>query len=150
MKLLKRNELMLFELIKTTGIIEVSYLNILIINSIVFLKRFEEIELINDTGPLAIRVKSVELKLESSEHARDIMERDIIEKVAEAKIDVRNCQQKQSRMLEVMNTYDKQQDSKNKDILKIKKQVEFNTENFHLLINELKINQESVGFANLI
>ena len=41
----------------------------------VFLKRFEDIELINSKGPLASKVKSIDLKLEASEHARKMMEK---------------------------------------------------------------------------
>ena len=64
------------------------------------------------------------------------------------KTDLMNCQQKQLRMREIMNTYDKLQDMKTKDVLKIKKQWEENKKDILNVINEVNKSQENVSLKN--
>ena len=72
----------------------------------------------------------------------------VIDQVGNMKTDLMNCQQKQLRMREIMNTYDKLQDMKTKDVLKIKKQWEENKKDILNVINEVNKSQENVSLKN--
>lgn len=128
-----------------------------------------DIELINDKGPLATKVSTFGLRLDAIEMSRATQEKETLSEVSDLKkgtyftqfiwfnLEMKHYQLKTTRMIELMNTYDKQQNDRSHgncftfvkliifvivENLNIKKKWEEHKHELHTILNEIKQNQE--------
>ncbi|CAI2365687.1 unnamed protein product [Moneuplotes crassus] len=107
-----------------------------------FLKRFTEIEFVNDKGPLAVKISQVSSRLDDSELDRTQKESDLSENVANLKKDMGNCLINITRLIDTTNAYGRQLTDKINDTIDIKSNCENSYSDCLVRINQMKVDQE--------